>query len=318
MSIYSSQAIPGDKTGLSVLEAVNHILSERLTCETEEDLGKVCLDAAEKITQSKFGFIGEINVLGKFDTLALSNPGWLECAMHDPDIPLLINDMTIRGLWGKVITEQASFFTNDPMNHPEAHGLPKGHPPLTSFLGVPLFREEKIIGMIALANKLNGYVEDDLNAVSTLSLAMVEALYSKRAEDAFKRQSQEIMELSTPVIRVWQGVVAAPLIGVLDSERTRNFMERFLDEIVNAHAEYALIDITGVPSVDTLTAQNLLEATTAARLLGTKVVLTGVRPAIAQTMVHLGVNLEEIETKASFFEGLKLCLGKLNFEVVEH
>jgi anti-anti-sigma regulatory factor len=292
---------PKNSHNINTIQAINQILTERLTCDTEEDLGMFCLSVAEELSQSEFGFIGELNVLGKFDTIALSNPGWLECSFPKTDIPLLIK----------------GFFTNAPSDHPQAVGVPEGHPPLTSFLGAPLFRKNKIIGMLALGNKPTGYDQSDLKAITTLSIAIVEALFSKRAEDAYKRQSQEIMELSTPVFKVWEGVIAAPLIGVLDSERTRNFLERFLNEIVQHHAPYALIDITGVPSVDTLTAQNLLEAITAARLLGTNVVLTGVRPPIAQTMVHLGINLEQVDTKASFSEGLKLCLKRLNIHISE-
>jgi anti-anti-sigma regulatory factor len=299
------------------LEAVNQVLMNRITCQTEEELGMVCLSAAERLTGSKFGFIGELNSLGRFDTIALSDPGWKECSLPHSEATLLINDMEVRGIWGRVIEDGTGFFTNDPPNHPDAVGLPEGHPALTAFLGLPLKREDRLVGMIAVANKPSGYDQEDLEALDALSLAIVEAVYSKRAEDALKRQSQEIMELSTPIVRVWEGVVAVPLIGVLDSERTKNFIERFLNEIVKHSALLALVDITGVPSVDTQTAQHLLEAITAARLLGTRVVLTGVRPVIAQTMVHLGVDLGDVDTRSSFADGLKLCLTKMNLEIRE-
>ena len=144
----------------------------------------------------------------------------------------------------------------------------------------------------------------------------VDITKQKEAEELVRRQTEEILELSTPVIQVWKGVVVAPLIGSLDSRRTQNFMERFLNGITETESPVALLDITGVPAVDTQTAQHLLEAITAAGLLGTKVILTGVRPAIAQTLVHLGINLSEIETQASLAAGLKLALARLKLSIV--
>jgi anti-anti-sigma regulatory factor len=139
----------------------------------------------------------------------------------------------------------------------------------------------------------------------------------KRAEEKLKEQAEEIHELSTPVIQVWEGLVIAPLVGVLDSQRTQAFMERFLDSIVDTRSPVAIVDITGVPTVDTQTSQNLIEAVTAARLLGTKVILTGVRPSIAQTLVQLGIDLSEIDTRASLTSGLSLALSILGLEVTE-
>ena len=143
----------------------------------------------------------------------------------------------------------------------------------------------------------------------------VDITKQKQAEEALIRKSQEILELSTPVMQIWQGVVVAPLIGMLDSQRTQYFMESFLNAITRTQSPVALMDITGVPTVDTQTAQHLVEAITAARLLGTQVILTGVSPAIAQTLVHLGVDLSEFETKSSLSQGLKLALQLLDLEV---
>ncbi len=139
----------------------------------------------------------------------------------------------------------------------------------------------------------------------------------KRSEELIRQQSLEILELSTPVVQVWQGVVAAPLIGVLDSQRTQQFMERLLNRIVETNSPVALVDITGVPTIDTQTAQHLIETITAVRLLGAQVVLTGVRPAIAQTLVHLGINLAGIVTRSSLAGGLAVALELLDLQVVK-
>ena len=138
----------------------------------------------------------------------------------------------------------------------------------------------------------------------------------KQAEERIQQQSREIMELSTPVMQVWQGVVVAPLIGSLDSNRTQQFMERLLLRIVETNSPVALVDIMGVPTIDTQTAQHLIETISAVRLLGAQVVLTGVRPAIAQTLVHLGIDLSGIMTRASLSAGLQVALDILNLKVV--
>jgi rsbT co-antagonist protein RsbR len=137
-----------------------------------------------------------------------------------------------------------------------------------------------------------------------------------QAEEQIQQQSREIMELSTPVMQVWQGVVVAPLIGSLDSNRTQQFMERLLNRIVETNSPVALVDITGVPTIDTQTAQHLIETISAVRLLGAQVVLTGVRPAIAQTLVHLGIDLSGIITRASLSAGLQVAFDLLKLQVV--
>lgn len=139
----------------------------------------------------------------------------------------------------------------------------------------------------------------------------------KLAEQRIRQQSQEILELSTPVIQIWDGIVAVPLIGSLDSQRTQLFMERLLERIVETNSPMALVDIMGVPTIDTQTAQHLIETITAVRLLGAQVVLTGVRPVIAQTLVHLGVDLSGITTRASMAAGLKVALESMSLRVVQ-
>jgi rsbT co-antagonist protein RsbR len=138
----------------------------------------------------------------------------------------------------------------------------------------------------------------------------------KRREEIIKRQTQEILEISTPVMQVWAGVVVAPLIGMLDSQRTQRFMEVLLDRIVETNSAVALVDITGVPTVDTQTAHHLIETISAVRLLGAQVVLTGVSPQIAQTLVHLGIDLSGVVTRSSLVAGLRVALELLNLQMV--
>jgi rsbT co-antagonist protein RsbR len=140
-------------------------------------------------------------------------------------------------------------------------------------------------------------------------------IYQKGREEVIHRQQQELLELSTPVVRLWHNVLALPLIGTLDSARTQVVMESLLQEIVDAGAAIAIIDITGVPTVDTLVAQHLLKTVAAARLMGADCIISGIRPQIAQTIVHLGVELGDVTTKASLADALALALKRTGYAV---
>jgi rsbT co-antagonist protein RsbR len=135
-------------------------------------------------------------------------------------------------------------------------------------------------------------------------------VYQKGREEVITRQQQEMLELSTPVVALWDGVLALPLIGTLDSSRTQVVMESLLEKIVETGAEIAIIDITGVPTVDTLVAQHLMKTVAAARLMGADCIISGIRPQIAQTIVHLGVNLADIVTKASLADAFAVALRR--------
>jgi len=141
------------------------------------------------------------------------------------------------------------------------------------------------------------------------------SIFQKTREEVIGRQQQELLELSTPVIKLWDGVLAVPMIGTLDSSRTQLVMEALLQRIVDTGSELAIIDITGVPTVDTLVAQHLLKTVTAIRLMGADCIISGVRPQIAQTIVHLGIDLAGITTKASLADALALALKKAGYTV---
>ena len=140
-------------------------------------------------------------------------------------------------------------------------------------------------------------------------------VFQKTREQVIARQSREIAELSTPVVKLWDGILALPVIGTLDSERTQTVMENLLQSIVDESAEIAILDITGVPTVDTLTAQHLLKTVAAARLMGADCIISGIRPQIAQTMVHLGVELNVV-SKSNLADAFAMALTRLNKAVV--
>lgn len=139
--------------------------------------------------------------------------------------------------------------------------------------------------------------------------------FIKGREEVILRQTSEITEISTPVIRVWEGILALPIIGTLDSQRTQVVMENLLQEIVESGSTIAILDISGVPAVDSLVAQHLIKTVAATRLMGAECIISGIRPEIAQTVVHLGIDLSSIITKASLSSALKHAFGLLKLEV---
>ncbi|MDX1952905.1 MAG: STAS domain-containing protein [Verrucomicrobiota bacterium] len=168
-----------------------------------------------------------------------------------------------------------------------------------------------------LGNNAEGLASETWNAselIDKLGLFTME-VHQKTREEVISRQQQEMMELSTPVVKLWSGILALPLIGTLDSERTQVVMESLLQKIVQTGSDIAIIDITGVPTVDTLVAQHLLKTITAARLMGAECIISGIRPQIAQTIVHLGVDLGGVTTKASLADAFAMAIQKRGFTV---
>ena len=181
-------------------------------------------------------------------------------------------------------------------------------------LKTPLFAAlPKLVG--ADAGKLIEAVESVSSLVDKMAQWTI-TTYQRAREDIISRQQHELLELSTPVIKLWEGVLAVPMIGTLDSGRTQLVMESLLQRIVETESTLAIIDITGVPTVDTLVAQHLLKTVTAIRLMGADAIISGVRPQIAQTIVHLGLDLQGIVTKANLADALALALKRTGQTVV--
>jgi rsbT co-antagonist protein RsbR len=169
-----------------------------------------------------------------------------------------------------------------------------------------------------LAGDAQALADETWNASALLDKLglLTTEIYQRSREDLISRQQQDMLELSTPVVSLWEGIVALPVIGTLDSARTQVVMETLLQRIVEEEAAIAIIDITGVPTVDTLVAQHLLKAVAAARLMGADCIISGIRPQIAQTIVHLGVTLGEVTTKATLADAFALALTKTGLKVV--
>ncbi|MFJ5775335.1 STAS domain-containing protein [Streptomyces sp. NPDC093094] len=153
--------------------------------------------------------------------------------------------------------------------------------------------------------------------MGTLRLVVQDTVISA-GEELIGRQRLQLLEVATPVIKLWDGIVAVPLIGTLDSARSQVVMETLLDAVVDQHARFAILDITGVPTVDSLVAQHLMKTVAAARLMGAECIVSGIRPAIAQTIVHLGIDLSSVLTRASLADALAYALREQGADIVPH
>jgi len=162
--------------------------------------------------------------------------------------------------------------------------------------------------------EIAGALWDATLVLDALGLYTTE-VYQQAREQLIARQQEELIELSTPVVQLWEGVLALPLIGTLDSERTQVVMESLLERLVATGSSIAVIDITGVPTVDTLVAQHLLKTVAAAQLMGADCIISGIRPQIAQTIVHLGIDLTSVATKASLADAFALALKRRGLAV---
>lgn len=241
----------------------------------------------ESQRQSRELLVAMKNAIQKEGTENTSGPAWV------PVRDFLSGFSTSRAKSGFTPTETASFIFS---------------------LKQPLFealRQEFAQDADALASETWRSTE----LLDSLGLVTFEA-FQKTREDMISRQQAELLELSTPVVQLWEGVLALPLIGTLDSSRTQVVMQNLLDAIVKTRSDFAIIDITGVPVVDTLVAQHLLKTVAAARLMGAECLISGIRPQIAQTIIHLGVDLAGVVTKATLADAFAIALKKIGYSVV--
>lgn len=178
----------------AITKCINRVLHEAFFCQTEEELGMTCLNAALELTGSTIGFIGEINPKGNMDDITVSQTGWYAPGLEGSSRSILPRDLPIHGLYGPVLRDGRAFFTNDPSGHPDSIGLPEGYPPLTSFIGVPLFDNGQIIGLICLGNKRFGYSDSDLHVLKMLTLSIVQVLMRKRAEKEREQLLSQVVE----------------------------------------------------------------------------------------------------------------------------
>ena len=213
---------------ITLTKAINKVLKKSLESESPYDVAKICLEVAEELTDSKSGFIGEINPNGRFDTIAISDPGWAECIMPQTKAVKSIVNMEIRGYWARALKTGKSVIVNDPKSDPERLGEPEGHPPINSFLAVPLNQDDETIGMIALANKKSDYNSEDLYAIETLSVSFLEALERKKTEIELLKNEERFRAVAESAV---DAIVTTGVHGII------KYFNQSLEEIFGYHKE---------------------------------------------------------------------------------
>lgn len=303
---------------LSLRNRINEIFGT----VTDEEMYLETLNVLLEAAHSKYGVFGYIDENGAYVVPTMTRHIWDKCQVPDKQF-VFPRDQWGHSIWPRAIREKKLLYSNEPSTL-----TPEGHVPITRNITAPIIHRGEVIGLFQVANKEADYDEEDVHIMQMIADTIAPVLNARlqrerqerardRAEQVVTRQAHEILEIATPVMQIWEGVVVAPLIGVLDSQRTQQFTDKLLESIVETNSAVALIDITGVPTVDTQTGQHLVETISAVRLLGAEVVLTGVRPAIAQTLVHLGVDLSNVTTRASLAAGLRVALDALHLHVTQ-
>jgi Anti-anti-sigma regulatory factor (antagonist of anti-sigma factor) len=275
----------GTEIGLLIKKHEEKILTDWIVEQTATKSTKISLDELKANCKA---FLNAVTPAMQSADQNINNPAWA------PVKNILSEISRSRGLLGFSPSETANF----------VFSLKK---PLFS-----LIRQEYGMNPQKLADETwtATLLFDNLGLFSTEA-------YQKTRDEIIVRQQEEMLELSTPVVKLWDGILALPMIGTLDSNRTQVVMESLLQKIMETNSEIAIIDITGVPTVDTLVAQHLIKTVTAAKLMGAECIISGIRPQIAATIVHLGVDLGGVATKSSLADAFALALGKMNKTVVK-
>jgi len=304
------------------------------------------LSALLSAADSEYGFIGETRSTDAgqpyLKTYAITNIAWDEATrrLYEEKAPAGLEFHNLKSLFGEVLVTGKAVISNDAPRDPRRTGTPPGHPPLLAFLGLPLYRNERMIGMVGLSNRPGGYDDEVVETLQPLlatcanlieayqrdqsrvaseqrarayaeeverknALLEQEIEQRRRTEEVLRRQREAITALSAPIIQVWEGVIAMPIIGFIDSARAAQMMEKLLADIVRLGARYAILDLTGVDTVDTAVASHLLGMARAAGLLGSVCVLSGISPHVAQIMVGLGIDAQGFASFSTLQAALK-------------
>ena len=271
---------------VEVLTTSSQEVLERWIALQREATRRTVAGTEEKVRQQSAEFLSALtNAVKAGGAASVTGPAW------EPVRELLARISNERALQGFGSSETATFVFS---------------------LKQPLF--EQIRRRVTAADDLAQETWAINKLLDNLGLLTTES-YQKTREEVISRQRSEMLELSSPVVTLWKGVVALPLIGTLDSERTQVVMENLLQRIVETGSTIAILDITGVPTVDTLVAQHLLKTVSAARLMGAECMISGIRPQIAQTIVHLGIDLNTVVTKATLADAFGVALTRLGLTV---
>jgi anti-anti-sigma regulatory factor len=297
-ALTAARRTPLDETRLNALLDLNQMADRSL-----QEITDYALEQAVALTGSDIGYLAFMNDDESVLTMhSWSKTAMKQCAIIDKPI---VYPVASTGLWGEAVRQRRAVITNDyAAPNQLKKGYPDGHVQVRRHMNAPVMDGSRIVLVAGVGNKVAPYDDGDVRQLTLLMQGMWRLVQRKRAEDLIASQAREILEVSTPVMMVADGVLVAPLIGTFHEARARRFIERLLECLVESSVRVVLVDITGVSTVDSHTARYLGEAAAAVRLMGARIILTGMRPAIAQTLIHLGVDLGQVETCGSLKAGL--------------
>lgn len=268
-----------------ILEGINSVLNAALVSQDEEQLGRACLDVAEQMTQSPFGFISRVKE-ERMEDIAFTNPGWDPCVVTDGEgHQWRPRSFEIHGIYGRVLSDARSLFTNEPAAHPDRIGLPPGHPPLHSFLGVPLIRESRVVGMIGVANREGGYTMREQEILEALAPIMVEAFLRKKAEEEIMRSNKELEQFAYVASHDLQ----EPLRQIVGF--TQMIEKRYAAQLDESGVEFIGYIVEGGKRMQALI-QDLLTYSRVGRG-GRQRAFTNIQDVIEAAIRNLGASIEE-------------------------
>jgi anti-anti-sigma regulatory factor len=268
---------------------------------------------------SKYGVFGYIDEKGALIVPSMTRHIWDKCQVPDKTI-VFPRDSWGHSTWPEAIRRRETIFSNKP-----SMNTPQGHISIRRHISLPIIHRGEAIGLIQVANKESDYTKEDVQLLERIGETIAPVLQARLqrdrnakgralAEEQVKLQ-QDVMKFSTPLVELWEGIILLPMVGILDSGRAKQLTESVLRHISQVNVKVVIMDVSGIAAIDTKTANHILRTVQAVRLMGSDMIITGIRPDVALTLAMLGIELSNIVTRGTLREGLEYAFSKLGLKL---